>query len=81
MSLWQFLSNELRSISMLILVINAIIHIIFAGAVAKDAARLREKGFSTQMVSPMTWSVATLLGGVMVAAVYWAMHHICFPQR
>ena len=50
MSLWQFLSNELRSISMLILVINAIIHIIFAGAVAKDAARLREKGFSTQMV-------------------------------
>lgn len=81
MNFMQFFVSEFRSISVLILIVSAIIHVIFAGAVTKDAARLRQNGFSVQLVSPMTWGIATLTGGVVVAAIYWAMHHICFPQR
>ena len=81
MNFMQFFVNEFRSISIMILIVSAIVHVIFAGAVARDAARMRENGFPTQLVSPMTWGVATLVGGVIVAAIYWAMHHICFPQR
>lgn len=76
-----FVANEFHAISVMILVVSAIIHVIFAGAVAKDAGHLHEKGFPTQLVSPMTWGIATLVGGVLVAAIYWFMHHVCFPQR
>ena len=81
MNFTQFFMNEFQSISVMILIVNSIVHIIFAGAVAKDAGHMRENGFPIRLVSPMTWAVTTLLGGVMVAAIYWAIHHIVFPQR
>jgi drug/metabolite transporter (DMT)-like permease len=71
-----YLSNEMHSITLMLLFINGILHVIFAGAVAKDAGVVAKRLHKTYLVSPMTWAFATLLGGVIVAAVYWFMHHL-----
>ena len=68
-------SSELASLSMLLIIVNSIIHIIFAGAVAKDAGDLTKVGQKTILTTGLVWAFATLLGGVFVAAVYWLLHH------
>lgn len=51
-----------------------IIHIFFAIGVLQDASRLPARR-GPIFVGQGVWCAATLLGGVFVAAVYWAMHH------
>lgn len=72
----QDLSIQMHSIEMMMLVINAIVHVLFAGAVARDAGLLKKRGIPTYLVSNMTWAFATLAGGVFIAAIYWFMHHL-----
>ena len=55
-------------------VIVIIVHISFAIAVFRDATNLpapRKPIF----VGPTIWLLATLLGGIFVATIYWIMHH------
>lgn len=52
-------------------VLTIIIHITFAVAVYRDAKRLETPIF----VESGIWLIATLVGGVFVAAIYWALHH------
>ena len=52
-------------------VVTAIIHITFAVAVYRDAKSMATPIF----VGSVIWMLATLIGGVFVAAIYWAMHH------
>lgn len=55
-------------------VITLIVHIGFAVAVFRDATRLpadRKPIF----VGRIIWFLATLIGGVFVAGIYWIMHH------
>lgn len=77
----EILSHELHTIMLMIMALNGIIHVLFAGAVAKDAGRITKNGADTHLVSPMTWSIAALLGGVIVAAIYWFMHHFNYSKR
>lgn len=80
----SFLSSfakEWQSIWTLIMLISALVHILFAGAVARDGGRLLKKGGTTQLVTPMVWAFATLIGGVPIAAIYWAIHHIQFKTH
>lgn len=70
------ISSQIQSLEALILIIQVIVHILFAGAVARDAGLLRKQGIATYLVSSMTWAFATLVGGVFVAAVYFFMHHV-----
>ncbi len=51
-------------------VLTAIVHITFAVAVYRDANRLGSPVF----VGAGIWLIATLIGGVFVAAIYWAIH-------
>jgi hypothetical protein len=56
--------------------IIAIVHIGFAVGVYSDAEDLYQKtGRKTVFVNSIIWALATLIGGVFVAGVYWAIHH------
>lgn len=71
----QQYSQSIQTFYLLMLLINGIIHILFAGAVAKDGGHLQKVGGRTALVSAPTWAFATLIGGVVVATIYWFIHH------
>jgi hypothetical protein len=71
----QQYSNQILTFNYLILLINIILHVIFAGAVARDAGNLNKVGQRTALASGFTWAFATLIGGVITAAIYWFIHH------
>ncbi|MDF1826772.1 MAG: hypothetical protein P1U39_00610 [Legionellaceae bacterium] len=73
--LTQQYSHSIQTFYLLMLIVNAFIHILFAGAVAKDAGQLQKVGQRPALVAAPTWAFATLLGGVFIAAVYWFIHH------
>jgi hypothetical protein len=67
--------SQIKHIEMLLLIINAVVHLFFAGAVAKDAGMMYQIGRKPALVSAHVWAFATLVGGVTVAAIYWFIHH------
>lgn len=78
--LMQSYAYQIDSFQMVLTFINIIIHIFFAGAVAKDAGELHNDGLKPVLVSGITWAFATLMGGVFVAALYWLIHHSTFTR-
>lgn len=66
---------QIQTLRYLILLINVILHVLFAGAVARDAGNLYQLGQRPALVSGATWAFATLLGGVITATIYWFIHH------
>jgi len=71
----HYILNEIPSIQFMVLIINAILHIIFAGAVAKDVGVMHKRGLAPLLVSGVTWSFSVLIGGPLIAVGYWFMHH------
>ena len=71
----QHYGNQIETMRYLLMVINAFLHLLFAGAVARDAGSLSATGQKPALVSAATWAFATLLGGVITAAIYWFIHH------
>jgi hypothetical protein len=56
--------------------IIAIVHIGFAVGVYNDAENLlKETGRKPFFVNSIIWTLATLIGGVFAAGIYWAIHH------
>ncbi|HBB53665.1 MAG TPA: hypothetical protein DCZ80_07170 [Legionellales bacterium] len=60
--------------------INGLIHLLFAGAVAKDCGELQKRGLKPVLVSPATWAFTALLGGVWAGGLYWILHHSTFTR-
>ena len=61
-------------------VIVIIVHISFAVAIFRDATYLRDPRNLRQPRKPIfvgraIWLLATLVGGIFVATIYWLMHH------
>ena len=54
--------------------LTILMHVVFAVAVYRDATRL-DRTRTLIIVGPAIWGIATLVGGVITAAIYWAMHH------
>lgn len=67
---------QIPSMQFMLMIISAILHILFAGAVAKDAGNLNKRGLKTHLVSGATWAFAVLVGGPLIAVGYWFMHHL-----
>lgn len=67
--------NQIQTFYYLLILINAILHVIFAGAVARDAGGLYKLGQRPALVSAASWAFATLIGGIITAAIYWFIHH------
>jgi hypothetical protein len=73
-------SGQIQTFWQLIMIINGILHVIFAGAVARDAGNLYRLGLKPVLVSAPTWAFVTLIGGVYTATVYWLLHHSTFTR-
>ena len=71
----QQYSNQIQNFYYLLILVNAILHVIFAGAVARDAGNLYKLGQRPALVSAASWAFATLIGGIITAAIYWFIHH------
>ncbi len=71
----QQYGNQIQTLYYSLLLINAILHVIFAGAVARDAGNLYKLGQRPALVSAASWAFATLIGGIITAAIYWFIHH------
>ncbi|MFA5959508.1 MAG: hypothetical protein WC785_03235 [Tatlockia sp.] len=71
----QHYEGQIQTLNYLLLLISAILHLLFAGAVARDAGSLYQLGLRPALVSAGTWAFATLIGGVFTAAIYWFIHH------
>ncbi len=52
-----------------------LVNIVFSIAVGRDSRAVRTKGRSLVLVPRWAWILATLFGGVLVGALYWAVHH------
>lgn len=78
-----FLSGQLTILWIyLVALLTAIVHVGFAFAVASDSGLLwRHFRRNTFLVSGWLWALATLLGGVFVAGVYWLVHHSTLRPR
>ena len=59
----------------IVIVVIPVIHISFSLAVLADAKRLRQQMIPTFFVGGGIWALATLVGGVFAAGVYWVIHH------
>ena len=60
---------------------TAIVHVGFATAVGHDALRLRREGSGPLIAGPFLWILATLMGGVFVAGLYWVVNHSALSRR
>lgn len=68
-------ANQIETFFYLIMIINGLLHLVFASAVARDTGNLSRLGQRPVLVSGATWAFATLIGGVFVAALYWILHY------
>jgi len=71
----QNYSTQMQHLQLLLMIINGLVHLVFAGAVARDAGLLHKLGRKPALVSAHVWAFATLIGGVFVASIYWFIHH------
>ncbi len=67
--------------SIIIFMLNILLHICFAGGVARDINRLTKLGVMPQLFSAWVWVLAALIGGVFVAVIYWFMHHSTLVRK
>ncbi len=62
-------------IPVLAILVGAIVNISFAASVLYDASRLRNEEKTDPVLVPVSiWTLATLLGGPIVAGIYWILN-------
>ncbi len=76
----QRFALQIDTLQYLLILVNVTLHIIFSGAVARDAGALYKLNQKPALVSASTWAFATLIGGVITAAIYWFIHHSTFTK-
>ncbi|WP_052010101.1 MULTISPECIES: hypothetical protein [unclassified Alteromonas] len=61
--------------AMLPVIATIIVHLAFSAAIFNDSSKLHDENHQLAFVGPVIWTLAVLVGGVFVAAVYWLIHH------
>jgi len=74
-------SQTINSFASLVFIINVVLHLIFASGIAKDVGNLNKRSIPTQMIAGYAWVIATAIGGILVLALYWLMHHSGLAKR
>ncbi len=59
----------------LVLLVPVVVNVCFTVGVVVAIRRRKEEGRPPWFVSTEIWALATLVGGVFVAAIYWLIHH------
>ncbi len=76
----QFASiNE--TLSILFILLTGLLHILYAGGIAKDIGNLAKKSIQPLFLPGIGWVLATLLGGIFTVLVYWLMHHSSLSKK
>ena len=75
------LTQTIVNFHSIIILLTAILHILFASGVARDTSNLHKLGHHTQIVASWVWVLATLIGGALIASLYWVMHHSTLARR
>jgi hypothetical protein len=70
---WTFIGSTV--VEVLQRVPFLLLHFILAIAVWATARRAQRSGTVLTYFSPFFWGFATLIGGVLVAGLYWVIHH------
>ena len=68
-------------IELIFLAALAVVHIGFALNILADGDELRSQGSKPLLAGTLLWCLATLLGGVFVAAIYWLVNHSTLSRR
>ena len=74
-------SGTINHIMFFILIINVLVHIIFAAGVARDVGHLHKVNINTQIAPGFAWVLGTLIGGIFIGVAYWVMHHSSLARR
>jgi hypothetical protein len=61
--------------------LTVVVHVGFAISVARDAGQLQRQQAGPLIAGPLLWTLATLLGGVFVAGLYWVVNHSSLSRR
>ena len=81
MHLFSQFPQTLSNIATIIMVLNALLHILFAAAIARDIGNLNKLHVEPRLLSGMTWVLATLIGGILVVGLYWLVHHSALARQ
>ncbi len=79
--LFSHFSQSITNIQLLILLLNVLLHIIFAAGTAHDINQLHRVGITPRFIPAFAWVLATLIGGIFVLALYWLMHHSTLARK
>lgn len=52
-----------------------LLHLFLTIGVYQEASDRTIRGRKLWFIGPFLWAFATLLGGIVTAAIYWLMHH------
>lgn len=77
---YTYFAHGMQTTQFVLMAITALLHILFAGAIARDAGRLEKQGGHTFLVSGITWAFSTLVGGIATVAIYWLIHRSTFAR-
>ena len=62
-------------------VVTIVVHVCFATGVAVAIRQLRASGQRPRFVSIEVWVLASLIGGILIAALFWLMHNSALAVR
>jgi hypothetical protein len=62
-------------------ILFALLHVVLAATVYKDARRREGGAKPLYFLGPMMWALAALAGGLAALALYWAIHYSTLRDR